>query len=48
MSFETSAYSILVLLALGLLVAVNGGVGYLTVLEWRDRRRQERDRKGRF
>lgn len=47
MNFETSAYSILVLVALGLLVFVTGGIGYLTIVEWRDRRRQDRDQKGR-
>jgi hypothetical protein len=28
-----------------LLVVVSGGIIYLTAAEWRDRRRQERDRK---
>jgi hypothetical protein len=47
MTFETTAYSTLVIVALGLLVTVTGGVAYLTALEWRDRRREQRDRKGR-
>ena len=47
MGFETTAYSVLVVIALGLLVTVTGGAAYLTAAEWRDRRRQERDRKGR-
>ena len=29
-----------------LLVVVTGGVVYLTASEWRDRRRQDRDKKG--
>ncbi len=28
-----------------LLVVVSGGIIYLTAAEWRDRRRQDRDRK---
>jgi len=40
---ETSVFNILILAALGLLVLVTGGVGYLTIVEWRDRRRRERD-----
>jgi hypothetical protein len=31
--------------AIGLLVLVSGGVAYLTAAEWRDRRRQQRDKK---
>jgi hypothetical protein len=31
--------------AIGLLVLVSGGVAYLTAAEWRDRRRQDRDKK---
>jgi len=40
---ETSILNILILAAFGLLVIVTGGVGYLTTVEWRDRRRRERD-----
>lgn len=47
MNIEVSAPAILAVLALGLLVAVTGGVAYLTFVEWRDRRRQERERRGR-
>lgn len=47
MDIEVSALGILATLALGLLVAVTGGVAYLTAAEWRDRRRQDRDRRGR-
>ncbi|MDX2244156.1 MAG: hypothetical protein NW224_26075 [Leptolyngbyaceae cyanobacterium bins.302] len=40
---EISPYSILILVALGLLVAVSGGIGYLTLAEWRDRRRRDEE-----
>jgi hypothetical protein len=30
-----------------LMVGVTGGVVYLTAIEWRDRRRQERERRNR-
>lgn len=38
-------FNILFLLAVVLLVAVSGGILYLTTLEWRDRRRQDRDKR---
>ncbi len=47
MSFETTALTALSVLALSLLVLVTGGVAYLTSAEWRDRRRQDRERRGR-
>lgn len=47
MDIEISALGILATLALGLMVLVTGGVGYLTTVEWRDRRRQEREKRGR-
>jgi hypothetical protein len=47
MSFEPSALSILSIIAFVLLLAVSGGVLYLTAVEWRDRRRQEREKRGR-
>ncbi|UBF23706.1 hypothetical protein K9N68_18220 [Kovacikia minuta CCNUW1] len=40
---ESSALNILVLVAFGLLVIVSGGIGYLTLAEWRDRRRREQE-----
>lgn len=40
---EISPYSILIIVALGLMVVVSGGVAYLTVAEWRDRRRREEE-----
>ncbi|MEB3177422.1 MAG: hypothetical protein VKL59_00015 [Nostocaceae cyanobacterium] len=42
---ETPFLSILSVAALVLLVAVTGGVGYLTLANWRDRRRQEEERR---
>lgn len=47
MSVETSVLSILALIAFGLLIIVSGGVAYLTAAEWRDRRRRERESRGR-
>lgn len=44
---EFSYLTVLALLAIGLLVAVTGGVAYLTALEWRDCRQQEREKKQR-
>ncbi|MFW6296208.1 MAG: hypothetical protein ACOC04_03345 [Halothece sp.] len=42
----TSIFNVLFFSALGLLILVSGGVLYLTAAEWRDRRRQDRDKKG--
>lgn len=42
---ETSLLIVLAAIALGLLVAVTGGVAYLTTLEWRDRRRQDQEKR---
>ena len=36
-------FNILTIAAFGLLLAVTGGIGYLTVVEWRDRRRRDRE-----
>jgi hypothetical protein len=47
MSAESITLDILAVLALGLLVVVTGGVLYLTNVEWRDRRRREREKRGR-
>ncbi|GAC1447932.1 MAG: hypothetical protein NVS2B14_17990 [Chamaesiphon sp.] len=44
---ETSVLNTMVLAAFGLLVAVSGGILYLTVAEWRERRRRERDKRSR-
>ncbi len=40
---ESSVFNILVLVAFGLLVVVSGGIGYLTLAEWRDRRRRQQE-----
>jgi hypothetical protein len=45
MSLETSLLTILVFLTVGMMVAVTGGIAYLTSVEWRDRRRREREQK---
>jgi hypothetical protein len=42
---ETSALSVLVLIAFGLLVAVTSGVAYLTLADWRDRRRRDNEQR---
>ncbi|MBE9004689.1 hypothetical protein IQ259_06490 [Fortiea sp. LEGE XX443] len=42
---ESPFLSILALLAIVLLVTVTGGVGYLTLAEWRDRRRREVEKR---
>jgi hypothetical protein len=47
MSFDVSPLGILAILAFGLLISVTGGIAYLTAAEWRDRRRQEREKRNR-
>lgn len=42
---ENPVLSILALLAVLLLVVVTGGVGYLTLADWRDRRRQDDEKR---
>ncbi len=37
---DTTLYNVLVIAAFGLLLAVTGGIAYLTAADWRDRRRQ--------
>ena len=46
-NIEISSLSILATLALALMVSVTGGVIYLTAIEWRDRRRQDREKRER-
>lgn len=46
-SLEITPLTVLATLALVLMVGVTGGVVYLTAIEWRDRRRQERERRDR-
>jgi hypothetical protein len=38
--FQTTALSALAIATAALLIAVTGGIVYLTAIEWRDRRRQ--------
>ncbi|MGL5803909.1 MAG: hypothetical protein ACRC2R_19710 [Xenococcaceae cyanobacterium] len=44
---ETSSafLNILFYVAIGLLILVSGGILYLTSVEWRDRRRQSKDKR---
>ncbi|MFN6493914.1 MAG: hypothetical protein RMY33_028720 [Nostoc sp. DedQUE03] len=42
---ESPFLSILTIVAVVLLVVVTGGIGYLTVADWRDRRRQEEEKR---
>ncbi|MEB3116791.1 MAG: hypothetical protein VKL01_00380 [Limnothrix sp.] len=42
---ETSALTVLSIVAMGLMVVVTGGIVYLTAAEWRDRRRQKTPQK---
>ncbi|MBW4567099.1 MULTISPECIES: hypothetical protein [Cyanophyceae] len=42
---ESPFLSILALSGLVLLLALTGGVGYLTVSEWRDRRLREQEKR---
>ncbi|MBE9012158.1 hypothetical protein IQ250_18320 [Pseudanabaenaceae cyanobacterium LEGE 13415] len=41
---EFTVFNTLVLLAFGLLLAVTGGVAYLTLADWRDRRRRDQEK----
>jgi hypothetical protein len=45
MAESTSIVNLLFIAALGLLIIVSGGILYLTTIEWRDRRRQDRDKR---
>ncbi|MGD1940937.1 MAG: hypothetical protein ACFB0G_06465 [Leptolyngbyaceae cyanobacterium] len=42
-AFEAQAFSVLAVLAAALMLVVTGGVVYLTAVEWRDRRRRQRE-----
>ncbi|MCB8753163.1 hypothetical protein [Planktothrix agardhii] len=44
---ELTLVEILVLLAFSMLIIFTGGVIYLTVAEWRDRRRREDEKRQR-
>ncbi|MCL2931668.1 MAG: hypothetical protein MGG11_05075 [Trichodesmium sp. MAG_R03] len=43
---ELTPINIMAIVALGLMLIVTGGIVYLTASEWRDRRRQQRDKRG--
>jgi hypothetical protein len=45
LNLESSLLGILAILAIVLLLAVTGGVAYLTTVEWRDRRRLENEKR---
>lgn len=45
MTAESIFLTVLATLALALLVAVTGGIAYLTSVEWRDRRRVDREKR---
>ena len=45
METQTTVLNVLVLAAFGLLVAVTGGMIYLTAADWRDRRREDQARR---
>jgi hypothetical protein len=42
---ESPFLSILALVAVVLLIAVTGGIGYLTLVDWRDRRLREEEKR---
>jgi hypothetical protein len=44
---DTTIYTVLATGTLGLMVLVTGGIVYLTAAEWRDRRRQEKEKRSR-
>ncbi|MEB3341081.1 MAG: hypothetical protein VKJ25_09940 [Okeania sp.] len=44
---EFTIMNIMAVAASGLMLIVTGGIIYLTASEWRDRRRQQRDKTGR-
>jgi hypothetical protein len=45
LNLESSLLGILAILAIVLLLAVTGGVAYLTTVEWRDRRRLDNEKR---
>lgn len=46
-NIELSFLNVMATLALVLMVGVTAGVVYLTAIEWRDRRRQDREKRDR-
>ena len=45
METQTTVLNVLVLATFGLLTVVTVGIVYLSVADWRDRRRQEREQR---
>jgi hypothetical protein len=43
---ENTLFPVLSVTALVLLLVVTGGIVYLTLADWRDRRRQEQEKRG--
>ena len=43
---ELTPINIIAITVSGLMLIVTGGIIYLTASEWRDRRRQQRDKSG--
>ncbi|MDB9526855.1 hypothetical protein PN498_12720 [Oscillatoria sp. CS-180] len=44
-AFEAQTFTVLAVLAAALLLLVTGGVIYLTAVDWRDRRRRQREQQ---
>jgi len=44
---EFTVLNVMAIATSGLMLVVTGGIIYLTASEWRDRRRQQRDKIGR-
>jgi hypothetical protein len=42
---EATISNVLAIAAFGLLIVVTGGVAYLTAADWRDRRRQDQEKR---
>jgi hypothetical protein len=42
---ESSFLNVLVVFAFALLITVTGGIVYLTLADWRDRRRQDQEKR---
>jgi hypothetical protein len=42
---EFTVFNTLVLIAFGLLITLTGGVAYLTLADWRDRRRRDQEKQ---
>ncbi|MCU0550540.1 MAG: hypothetical protein MUC48_14420 [Leptolyngbya sp. Prado105] len=42
---EFTVFNTLVLVAFALLLAITGGVSYITISDWRDRRRRDQEKQ---